>query len=94
MPYQGSGTVPATLPAVIHGMLFFEPSQKSSRFGSLFAALQLFEIARSVDVPPNTLSPCGSRALTLISRPLYDRDIFGSVLSTLFTALCLVLLML
>ena len=71
MPYHGSGTVPATLPAVIHGMLFFVPSQNSSRFGSLVAALQLFEIVFSVEVPPNRRTPCGSRMLRLISTPLY-----------------------
>src|SRR5581483_7659262 len=62
MPY-GSGYVPNSFTAVIHGMLFCDPSQKSDRLGSLPAALQLFVISRSVDVPPEMRAPPGIREL-------------------------------
>ena len=78
--------MPASLKVVSHGMLFFEPSQKSSRLGSLAAALQLLVMVRSIDEPPNSRAPPGSRVLKFSSTLLYQRFRFGSVLSTFWTA--------
>jgi hypothetical protein len=41
---------------------------------------------RSVEVPPNSRAPRGSRALKFNSTPLYQRCRFGSLLSTFCTA--------
>ena len=76
---------PASLTDVCHGMLFFEPSQNCSRFGSLAAALQLLVSRRSVAVPPETRAPPGSREFTFSSILLYQRCRFGSLLSRYVT---------
>src|SRR5205823_652498 len=59
-------------------MLFLLPSQKSSRLGSLVAALQLLVMTRSIDGPPEMRTPWGSRAFSEISNELYQRERFGS----------------
>src|SRR5262249_47444477 len=92
IPYHGSGYVPASLNVVSHGMLLADPSQNSSRFGSLAAALQLLVIVLSIDAPPNTRAPPGRRVFRFSSMLLYQRFRFGSVLSTFCTALAFAVL--
>jgi hypothetical protein len=61
------------LNAFCHGMLFSEPSQNSSRLGSLPAALQMLVTMRSIEPPSNRRAPPGSRVLKFSSTLLYDR---------------------
>src|SRR5262249_22692499 len=91
-PNHGSGTVPATLNWVRHGMplvnssQWLTPAMLTRKFGFDAAPPQVFEIVRSVAEPPKMRMPCGSRAFTLNSNALYPWRRFGSLVITFCTA--------